>query len=419
MFILACPVESWAADIPVPRSKPAGVSQSVVTDQIVVPRPNPHRGGDNDAVPLLATDIRITKDAKNTRFVLELTHKIDFRIFTLADPYRVVIDFPEIGFKLPQGFGSKRTGAVLAFRYGLFQPGNSRAVLDLSNPVQVLNAEIVKPLGGFNYQLVLDLVPVTKEQFAKTAGWPDPQTTPTSIPAPSIEQMPQTKPGKLVVIDPGHGGIDPGASSSAIGLEKALVLIFAKKLALELEKEHGIQVALTRERDIFLSLRDRVQIARSQGADLFISIHADTLPSPLISGASVYTLDETATDEEAAELAAGENQADVIAGVDLQGEEEEVASILITLVQRETNNNSVEFARALVDDLRKITPVLPTGHRQAGFRVLKAPDIPSVLLELGFISNKKDSIRLTSPEWQEKVAQGVSKSVADWLAQKP
>lgn len=417
--IMFGPSVSRAASIPLPRMKPSEIVSPDQSRTFIVPRPNPRRAEMKAAIPSLVTGIRIGGDMSQTRFVLEITREIPFRIFTLADPYRVVIDFPEIGFQLPSGGNSREKGLVKAFRYGLFQPGNSRAVLDLKRPAEIISSQIIPPQDGFGYRLSLDLKSSSREAFLKAAGWPDPQFVLSPGVTSPITPVPQRKPGKLVVIDPGHGGIDPGAASPAVGFEKELVLEFAKILARKLDMKPNIQVALTRKQDSFLSLRKRVEIARSQGADLFISIHADTLPSPQISGASVYTLSETATDEEAAELAHGENQADVIAGVDLKGEEEAVASILITLVQRETNNRSVEFARTLVTDLRKITPVLPTGHRQAGFRVLKAPDIPSVLLELGFISNKKDSARLVSPDWRRKVASGVSASIAEWLSHQP
>jgi len=411
-----------AGPMPLPREKPApGASYQNAAGQ-PLPRPNPFRAGKLRALAPLATGIGIEQTQNQTRFILNLTRDIPYRIFTLADPYRVVIDFPEIGFKFTDRADAGGGGLIKAFRYGLFRPGNSRAVLDLNQPARIVARQMLPPRDGFQYRLVLDLVAATRADFLKTAGWPDRPVVSAPVSPGAPTPVPPAKPepaSRLVVIDPGHGGIDPGASSPDLGLEKTLALRFARTLADELNQNYPVRAILTRDHDVFLPLRERVEFARAKGADLFISIHADTLPSPQVSGASVYTLSDIATDEEAAELAAGENQADIIAGVDLQGEEQAVASILINLAQRETNNRSIDFALLLVDDLRKFTPVLPTGHRQAGFRVLKAPDIPSILLELGFISNRQDANRLKSLEWRRNTAHRVAASISRWLVAEP
>lgn len=201
----------------------------------------------------------------------------------------------------------------------------------------------------------------------------------------------------LVMIDPGHGGIDPGAISPRGTWEKHIVLAHAKELRRQLRRTGRYRVRMTRERDVFIRLRDRIAIARKAGADLFVSLHADSIASPRVRGASVYTLSERASDKEAAALAAKENKSDLIAGVDLNERPDEVVNILIDLAQRETMNESAVFAKILVGELGKTRKMLRNTHRFAGFAVLKAPDIPSVLVELGYLSNRYDERLLRNP----------------------
>jgi N-acetylmuramoyl-L-alanine amidase len=215
----------------------------------------------------------------------------------------------------------------------------------------------------------------------------------------------------VVVIDPGHGGIDPGAVGRHKVYEKVITLAMAEQLRKELTRRGRYRVVLTRDKDTFVRLRDRVAIARAAGADLFLSLHADSIANSKVRGASVYTLSETASDKEAADLAAQENKADLIAGMDLTGESTEVTNILIDLAQRETMNHSAAFARILVDDMADLTKFVRKSHRFAGFAVLKAPDVPSVLIEMGYLSNSADEARLLKASYRANLAKAIAEAI--------
>jgi N-acetylmuramoyl-L-alanine amidase len=278
--------------------------------------------------------------------------------------------------------------------------------------------------------VVLDLAPTTQALFEKTAGWPADLRAKekavelvASVPPPAPILKP-TLPGgeaasrrKVVVIDPGHGGIDSGTLAADGAMEKNLVLDEGKRLARVLQSR-GYTVHMTRDTDIYIPLRERVSIARGYGADLFISLHADSNPDITVSGASVYTLSESGSDKEAAALAKKENQSDIIAGVDLTGQDDAVSHILIDLAQRDTINRSVRFAEAVVGKLSGATDILPREpHRSAAFAVLKAPDVPAVLIELGYLSNGHDSMQMATPDWREGVANAIAGAVDKWFGQ--
>jgi N-acetylmuramoyl-L-alanine amidase len=218
----------------------------------------------------------------------------------------------------------------------------------------------------------------------------------------------------VIVIDPGHGGIDPGAISKSGLKEKDMVFAFSKALRDILKKSGRYHVIMTRSVDSYISLRKRVDFGRQKNADLFISLHADSLRgryAKSVAGATVYTLSEQASDEEAKALAAKENRSDIIAGVELPSESSDVTNILIELAQRETKNMSIGFADILLDSLDGKTKIRKKGRRYAGFRVLKAPDVPSVLLELGYMTHPEDVKRLKSAAWRVRVAGAVAKAV--------
>lgn len=222
-------------------------------------------------------------------------------------------------------------------------------------------------------------------------------------------------PKPMIVIDPGHGGDDPGAIGANGAKEKTVTLAAAKELKEKLEKSGRYRVHLTRSGDKFIKLQDRVKIGRNQGADLFISLHADSIDKPGVSGASIYTLSNTASDAQTAKLAARENRADLIAGVDLSHEDKEVANILIDLAMRDTMNQSKFFANTVVKQGQGIE-LLDKPHRYAGFAVLKAPDIPSVLIEMGFMSNKREVSQLSSPAYRAKIVNAVSGGIDAYFA---
>jgi len=373
--------------------------------------------------PVQAESSRLAGDAKRTRFVVDVDRHVTFGVFTLADPYRVVIDLPETNFHFDKGVGSDGRGLVNAYRYGVIGPGKSRIVLDTSGPVEIDKAFVVDAVDDQPVRLVVDMVSTSREDFMAALAL-QPSKKPANHTPPAISGHEAVAPGQgktgreiVVVIDPGHGGIDPGAISRKGTLEKDVVLAFSKRLKAALSKSGRYDVKLTREEDVFIPLGERVNIARKEKASLLISVHADSVRVGNVSGATVYTLSERASDTVAAALAEQENRSDVIAGVDLTGESDAVADILIDLVQRETKNYAVFFARTLVDELKRETGVVKNPHRSAGFRVLKAHDVPSVLLELGYLTNSDDEKHLTDAEWQEKIADTVAAAVSEYFGE--
>ncbi len=360
------------------------------------------------AADAVVSGVRTGIHPDKTRLVFDLDRSVDYSIFTLSDPYRVVIDLPDLDWQVPSTAGSRAAGLIDRLRFGLFRPGNSRVVLDLKRPVRVKWATMLPPRDGHGYRFVIDLVETDRAAFLAALAPPRPLATPRAGTAPRPKPRPGGK--KVVVIDPGHGGVDPGTTGASGGFEKAVTLTYGKALATALRERY--RVILTRDRDIFLPLQQRVQIARDADADLFLSLHADAIADRRFSGGAVYTLSETASDDEAAALAAKENKSDVIAGIDLNNQDQEVASILIDLAQRETKNFSSRFAGVLVSTLR--TQGVRTRrkpHRFAGFRVLKAPDVPSVLVELGYLSNPREEARLRSAEGRAAIVAAISDAV--------
>jgi N-acetylmuramoyl-L-alanine amidase len=375
--------------------------------------PSPQAAGDSFPV---ATDVRLGGDESRTRFILDLTAKVELRAFTLADPYRVVVDIPQVIFRLPPRTGESGRGLIKAFRFGLVMQGGSRLVFDIAKPVRVEKAFVVEPIDGAPARLVLDLVATDRETFLRRIATDNKVTRAEAPRADGAAASDDPRP--LVVLDPGHGGPDTGTHGPNGEEEKDIVLNFAQRLRERLEKNAKCRVLMTRTDDTFVPLADRVRIARDAGATLFVSIHADTLPHGEgdAQGATVYTLSETATDSEAARLAEKENRADVIAGVDLKSEPDDVAGILIDLAERETKNYSLQFARRLLADMKPVTRLYKTPLKSAGFRVLRAPDVPSVLVELGYVSNREDLQSLLSETWRNKTADAIAQAIESYFA---
>jgi N-acetylmuramoyl-L-alanine amidase len=369
--------------------------------------------------PTVATDVRIGGDDKQTRFVVDLNRKVDLVVFTLADPYRVVVDLPQTSFKLPAKTGEQGRGLVKAFRFGLIMQGGSRIVLDAKGPVRLDKAFVLDAAEGQPARLVLDLVATDRASFMRSLALGNRPAAQSASVKPS--EPPPPKPDgdarPLIVLDPGHGGIDNGTRGSGGELEKDVVLAFAQTLREKLESSGKFRVAMTRSEDIFIPLGERVRFARSRSAELFISLHADALPrrEGQAEGATVYTLSENASDAEAARLAETENKADVIAGVDLTSEPDDVANILVDLAQRETKTFSMQFARTVVDELKTAARLHKHPLKSAGFKVLLAPDVPSVLVELGYMSTKDDLKQLTSASWRAKTAQALAQAVDNFF----
>jgi len=372
-----------------------------------------------ESVPI-ATDARLGGDESQTRFVMDLSRKIDLHAFTLADPYRVVLDIPQVAFQLPPKTGETGRGLIKAFRFGLVMQGASRIVFDLAKPARIDKAFVVDPAAGAPARLVLDLLTTDRESFLRKIAL-DSKVTRADVPRSNEPQNPQNNSGDprpLVALDPGHGGIDTGTKGPAGEQEKDIVLDFAQRLRDRIQKSGKCRVLMTRTDDTFVPLAERVHIARNAGASLFVSIHADSLPHGEgdARGASIYTLSDTATDSESARLAEKENRADVIAGVDLNTEPDDVADILIDLAQRETKSYSVQFAHKLIGDMKSVARLHKNPLKSAGFRVLRAPDVPSVLIELGYVSNREDLQSLLSESWRNRAAESIAQAVDSYFA---
>lgn len=408
--------------------------------------PVPAHGAEPGTV---VTDVRVGTHGNATRFVMDISAPVPARLFTLADPYRVVIDLPEVGWRLPPRPLPGAKGLFAKVRYGLFEKGTTRVVVEVVRPVEIKSAQFLGAAHGLGSRLVLDLVEtdppsfrqaarsgtsrktISSTELASTAPETD-RPAPAAEPEPAVAEAkptlaslifsrPPRKPGfqrekPLIVLDPGHGGADPGAIGAAGTYEKHVTLKAAREFKKHLEKTGRFRVVLTRHRDVFIPLRDRVAFAREADADLFISLHADSIKRRHIRGLSVYTLSERASDQEAADLAEKENKADLIAGVDLSHETREVTNILIDLAQRETMNESARFADILVKQLGRHTKLLRNSHRFAGFRVLKAPDVPSVLVELGFLSNREDERALLKQSYRDRLGTALTKAVEAYFS---
>ena len=375
----------------------------------------------------VASAARLAGDGKQTRFILDIDQAVTFRAVTLADPYRVVVDVPQVSFQLPAGTGVGGRGLVKAFRYGLVMPGGSRIVFDLTGPARIANSYVVEAANGQPARLVLELEEVDRAAFVQALA---PENRPELRPA-IAESQPATAPAAtaptqqkadgrpVVVIDPGHGGIDNGTQSSGES-EKNLVLAFALALRDRLEKAGKYRVVMTRDDDTFIPLNDRTKIARNLKAALFVSIHADALPRAEgdAQGATIYTLSDKASDAEAQRLADAENRADAIAGFNLAEEPTDVADILIDLTQRETRTFSNRFARLLMGEMKSTVRMHKHPLKSAGFRVLKAPDVPSVLVEIGYVSNKGDLEHLISEGWRSKAVGSMAQAIDGFLAKR-
>jgi len=360
------------------------------------------------------SDMRVIGDAERTRFVVDLEKSPDYGILRLANPYRLVVDLPDVDFKGPAEPNSGR-GLISDYRYGLIAPGKARIVLDLSGPVEVVNTFVLDPVSAEPARLVVDLVPTSPEAFAKAVDTDRPTRLAANQPSEEAEG-PETHAGlPVVVIDPGHGGIDSGARGDDGLLEKAVTLKFGLELERRLKASGKLRPVMTRSTDVFVSLADRVAVGRRHHAALFVSVHADTVRQGYVRGATVYTLSDDASDALAAAFAERENRSDILAGLALEDQPDDVADILFDLARRETRNLSVRFAKTLVDDMRGEVALNGNPWRRASFVVLKAPEVPSVLLELGYLSNNDDEKLFKSEDWPGKEAEKVAQAIEAFL----
>ena len=396
-------------------------------------------GGDACAVERVqATALRAADHDGVTRVVIDLNAAVPFQVAGAADAVDVLL--PGLDWRVPAWPGRHAIGLLRGFGYTAVDGERGILHLNFGQPVAVRASFLIPPPTPGSYRLVLDFSP-SQAASAKPAGErvaagpvpppapqpPMPALTPAPVVIPAALPVPPAAakgrkpghPGKpVVVLDPGHGGIDPGAISLSGAYEKNIVLALARDVKAQLDKSGKVTCLLTRDRDLFVALRDRVAISRAGHADLFLSLHADTVADPTIRGLSVYTLSQNASDAEAQALADKENKADIVAGIDLSNESPEVTNILIDLVQRESMNLSAVFAQRLIAAVSHETHILlQNTHRFAGFAVLKAPDIPSVLIETGYLSNEADEQMLRRPEYRAKLAAALASAIEHFFAE--
>lgn len=346
---------------------------------------------------------------------LDISQPVPWRVFTLDAPWRVVLDFSEVDWS---GAGARpdvsQISRIDEVATGIFRPGWSRLVLALDRPMAVDQAGMEARAEGA--RVTLRLTDTDPAAFAAAAGAPPSAVFSVAESAAAARAEARTARDRLVVVlDPGHGGIDPGAEREGVR-ESDLMLTFARELRDELRRADAeVEVVLTRDDDVFVPLEERIRIARHAGADVFVSLHADALAEGRANGATVYTLSEEATDEASAKLAERHDRADLLAGTDLSATEDTIALMLMDIARTETQPRAERLADALVEGIFDATgSTYKTPRMHADFSVLKAPDIPSALVELGFLSSETDRARLSDPDWRAAAAAGMRAALLAW-----
>lgn len=366
---------------------------------------------------LRASDFAMAGDENRTRIVLHFDQPVSPGWFLLRGPYRLVVDMPETVFAIDPDT-TKPHGIVSIVRYGNFDRNHSRLIIGSDNPFIVERLEVMRDDGGTGHRLVVDLASASAQAFdallADRAGLQ--RANQATSKGDRVAQKPPVASDRqfTVVLDPGHGGIDGGARGVSGTEEKTITLAFALELKKKIENIEKTRVFLTRDSDRFLRLSERVRIARQHEADLFISIHADTIRYRGVRGATVYTVSGKASDAMAEEIAASENLADRVAGLPSEQTRHEVTDILLDLLKRETKTYSIVFARSLVGEMSDTIEMIKNPHRFAGFQVLTAPDVPSVLVELGYLSNPKDEELMRDPTWRDRAGDSIAEAVAKY-----
>lgn len=386
---------------------------------VVVQRP-PSRL--SKSIPNAVLGYAIDGDRARTVIRFDLGGPTEVHARSLAKPPRVIVDLPETEFRLPPASGRAGRGLVTAFRFGLIEAGKSRIVLDTAEPARVASAEVVLGEAGGAFRLEIELVPTTERELAAIELAEAALTFRPAVPEPQTAIRPALPERPVVVVDAGHGGIDTGASGSRVA-EKDLVLAVAREVERALRSTTRYEVVMTRTRDVFVSLDERVAISRRHNADLFISLHADSLPdregSKAIRGATVYTLAEQASDDLTRRVAESENSVDLLAGfpVSLAGDDQ-VRDILLDLMRRETHIFASEFRQLLLGALGSSVLLSRDPNRSGPFKVLRQASSPAVLVELGYISNAEDERIMQQPAWQAKVAAAVMRAVGEHFRQR-
>ncbi|MEM1288224.1 MAG: N-acetylmuramoyl-L-alanine amidase [Pseudomonadota bacterium] len=380
----------------------------------------------NEAQPVVSQatieGARVAGDTDRTRLVFDFSGQVEPEFFVLSDPNRLIIDLPGTVFTDTATATSDVRGLAGAMRMGAFAPGQGRVVVDLSAPAAVDEVLVLAALDDQPARLVVDLIGTDTAGFrAEIERTRSAFLASNEAPkADRLDLQSSANDRPLIVIDPGHGGIDSGAVSRSGLKEKSVVLAYAKQLAEQLRSTGQYDVQLTRDSDTFIPLAGRVRFAQAAQADLFVSIHADSLVRhPSLRGATVYTLSDEASDEIAQQLVENEARSEMLAGMEVvEPATSEVADILVELTRRETTRFSLAFADVLVAEFSTAARMVTNPHRSAGFRVLKAPEIPSILLELGFLSNAEDARVLMDADWRERTILALDRAIAQFFEQR-
>lgn len=360
----------------------------------------------------------IAGDTASTRFFLDFDQNLSVQTFYMDKPNRIVIDLDETVFNLGEANKLEPRGLISAIQFGRISKGRSRIVLTLTAPVEIIKASLKKRLDEESFRFLLDLDSTDGETFANLLQQQQLTLGSSGNVAPKGDRVISTKKkdGRFtIVIDPGHGGIDGGAVGRNGAQEKDIVFRFAKIVKAMLVSAGPFDVLMTREEDKFMSLRERLDFSRRAKADLFISIHADSLRQKFVRGSTIYTLSKKASDKLSERLAETENSADLVGGLAVEEEVEAVADILVDLTTSETKRFSRRFSSLLVENLDTEIRLIKNPQRSAAFGVLKAPEVPSVLIELGYLSNKEDEQLLQSKEWQTKAGKAISSAVSEFF----
>lgn len=363
--------------------------------------------------------MRIGQGIGSVRLVFDADQSFDYKVFLLGDPKRLIIDTQNVKVNPRIVNNLDSNNFVSDPRLGTVGVDDVRIAFNLRKAAVIKKAFLLPPQSSFGWRFVVDLELASDREFASKLGSSHALTNDNYKESKVAEKAAANKPvikannntKKVIVLDPGHGGQDPGAIGYSGVYEKNITLAMGRELKALLDKKGKYKVYLTRNTDKFIPLRERVKIARRYKADLFMSIHADSALNRSAKGLSVYTLSENASDKEAAALAERENKADVISGLNLVEHSKEVSDILINLAQRETMNRSSEFASFMVQEMRQSVKLVANTHRFAGFAVLKAPDIPAVLLEMGYLSNRQEEKLLQQKSYRKKLAESAAEAI--------